>query len=78
MSGATAEPAVPIAPASPTFTPYVPIKAEVICMDGNAPALKLNKDNCVGRYTPVYEAVRCVRRGGCTGRACPLGQLAAG
>ncbi len=58
VSGAAAEPAIPIAPAAPTFTPYVPTKADVICMDGNAPALKLNKENCVGRYAPVYEAVK--------------------
>lgn len=59
MVGAAAEPAIPIAPASPTFTPYVPIEAAVICMDGVAPAIKLNKANCVARYTPVYNAVRC-------------------
>ena len=52
-----AEPAVPIGPAAPTYTPYVPTKAEVICLDGLAPAIKLTPANCVARYTPVYDAV---------------------
>ena len=58
VAGAAAEPAIPIAPAAPTFTPLVPTKAEVICMDGAAPAIKLNTANCVARYTPVYKAMR--------------------